>query len=121
MTYIIIQRPHPLDRLWAGLLEGVYQAFDAADNAPDDPDHPGEVDQIAAGAAYDIAQKRLAEMLAIPARNLEDVLSKLDVIFDEDGERIEGSLRPVLDEFLDLLNAGLAAGREYEQQHGAVQ
>lgn len=116
MTYIIIKRPHPLDRLWNGLTEGVTDAFDALEAIPDDPEAPGDVDLDAADAAYRIARDRLAEMLALPARNLCDVFSKLDALLDDDGERIKGALKPVLEEFLDLLEAGENAGREYERE-----
>ena len=112
MTEIILQRPHPLDPLWYGLPEHVQEAWNACEAAAPCPDE--KMDQLVSEA-----YRRLHAMLALPSRNISDVLVKIDALMDsnDECEPIRGgieALRKVHDELLEVLNAGLAAGAAYE-------
>jgi len=113
---IIIKRPHPLDRIWSGLPDRVQDAYMAIEAI--DENSAAYDDEVEAACA--VADERLDELLAVPSRNLNDVAMKFRLLHMRDGnfDRFPAEFASVLDEFLDMLEAGMEAGRKYELEMG---
>lgn len=70
-TYTIIKTPHPLDKVWDAALEELDRACSAYRDAPDDIDD--EADEVLA----DIRYAAIDTVMALPARNVSDVIAKM--------------------------------------------
>jgi len=105
---IIIKQPHPLDMVWRDLPEIVGDAFDAIESLPDGTPNE-EVDR-----AVDAAVEKLEAMLALPARGVEDILAKLDLLHAPGGPRTNFDMQVLIEEFCNVVNAGLQAGKSLQ-------
>ena len=105
---MIIRQPHPLDLFWRDLPEAVGDAFDAVEALPDGA--PEEV----VDRAVDAAVKKLEALLALPARGVEDILAKLDLLHVPGGPRTNFDMQVLIEEFCNVVSAGLQAGKSLQ-------
>lgn len=65
----------------------------------------------------DIALAKLNAMLALPARNVGDVLAKFNAAFTSQGElRAAVQVQALIEEFCNVVSVSLKAGEAFEQR-----
>lgn len=105
MTYIILTQPHPLDAIWSHAKEKVDDAQTAIDNLPE-PYTNDEID-----ALVDKHIEAAIVVLALPARDVDDCIFKLDLTGPLNGAPLADFDRSAITaEALALLSAAIARG-----------
>ncbi|MBZ9649406.1 hypothetical protein K9B33_17870 [Sphingobium sp. 3R8] len=104
MTYIIITQPHPLDNLWGVALEAVQAAEDMFEALGEDYTND---EANSAGAALSEA---LGAVWALPARNMSDIIVKLNLADLDGATRDDCPVREIMNEATEILDAGIARG-----------
>lgn len=104
MSWIIIPQPHPLDKLWSVALDAVQTAEDMFDALGED--YTNEQ----ADEAGEVLTEALAGLWALPARNMSDVLVKLNLADLDGAIRNDCPIRDIMDEATEVLDAGVARG-----------
>ncbi|WIA57798.1 hypothetical protein N6H05_08380 [Sphingobium sp. WTD-1] len=105
MTSIIIKQPHPLDRLWTLINLDLEQADDALEALPEDCSD--EDRDAAVNHRLDV----IHAMMALPARHMDDCLTKLIASGCEGGDSLPGcNVREILNEATRVMDAGLSHG-----------
>ncbi|WP_416463229.1 hypothetical protein [Sphingomonas sp. VDB2] len=105
MTWIIIKQPHPLDAIWSHAMTAVDLAQTAIDDLPD-PYTNEEID-----ALVDVHTAAALAVIALPARDVADCISKLDLTGPMTAGPLVGTDRTaIINEMLDLIDVGLSQG-----------
>ncbi|WP_311270518.1 hypothetical protein [Sphingobium sp. WCS2017Hpa-17] len=111
MTYIILKQLHPLDAIWSHATRAVELAQAAIDDLPE-PYTNEEID-----ALVDVHTAASMAVLALPARNVADCISKLDLTGPITGCPLVGTDRSaILNEMLDLIDLGISDGAKLIEQ-----
>ena len=106
-TYTIIKTPHPLDKVWEAALKELDRACSAYRDAPDDIDD--EADDILSDARY----AAIDTVMALPARNIADVLAKIGAAGHGTPAPIdEYPLSSLINEATAVIDAAVARGRD---------
>lgn len=104
MSWIIIPQPHPLDKLWSVALAAVQTAEDMFEALGED------YTREQANAAGDALAEALAGLWALPARNMSDVLIKLNLADLDGAIRDDCPIRDIMNEATEVVDAAMARG-----------
>jgi hypothetical protein len=105
-AYIILREPHPLDAIWTIANEEVERASDAIEATPDD------VTDAQLNAAGEVLTRAVLAIMALPARNFDDIITKLMLTGIEDGPARNDRIRDILNEACLVLDAAIQRGKQ---------
>ncbi|MAM37251.1 MAG: hypothetical protein CL949_01805 [Erythrobacter sp.] len=110
MSWIVLKQPHPLDGIWSVAMAAVEEA-QAAIDALASPYTNGEID-----ALVDKHSAAAQALLALPARDVADCITKLDLTGPLDGGQIMWADRnAITNEMLTLIDAAVHRGEKIKK------
>lgn len=108
MSWIIIKRPHPLDRVWSRAIADVEAANSAMDALGDDFTD----EQLDAAGA--VRTEAIMTVMALPARSIDDSIYKLDLAGIDGGHlRTDCDPSAIMNEMLSVLDTAVGRGARY--------